>query len=151
MSNKSDRERKEMINLFADKKFVRDVWKNVGNAILSRPATKLPTQFDKDGNPTLQSVIDEYSYDTLSQDLKELTKENRAPTQLELILQGQVIKARYDTNAAVFIRDTLGAKPVDESKLQADINNPYEQLSDEELAVLAEMRSKKATDETSDT
>ena len=56
----------------------------------------------------------------------------------------QMVKARTDTSAAVFIRDTLGAKPVDESKLDATVGNPYEHLSDEELELLAKVREEKS-------
>ena len=55
-----------------------------------------------------------------------------------------MVKARTDTSAAVFIRDTLGAKPIDESKVDAQLSNPYEQLTDEELEALQAMREKKA-------
>ena len=54
-----------------------------------------------------------------------------------------MVKARTDTSAAVFIRDTLGAKPVDESKVDAQLSNPYEQLTDEELEMLRAAREKK--------
>lgn len=147
MSNKQEREQKEVKNLFADKKFARDAWRSVGQAILQRPATKAPVMNDKEGNPTYQSLVDGYSYDTLAKDVKELCKEDRQPTQLEMIMQGQILKARYDTGAAIFVRDTLGAKPIDESRSQVDINNPYEELTDDELLALAEIRKKKANNE----
>ena len=60
-----------------------------------------------------------------------------------MILSCQAVKARYDTSAATFIRDTLGAKPIDETKLDAQVNNPYESLTDEELMMLQTMREKK--------
>ena len=68
-----------------------------------------------------------------------------------MILHCQMVKARTDTSAAVFIRDTLGAKPVDESKVDAQLSNPYEQLTDEELELLQEMRKKKALGESTET
>ena len=61
-----------------------------------------------------------------------------------MILHCQKVKARTETSAAVFIRDTLGAKPIDESKVDAQLSNPYEQLTDEELEALQAMREKKA-------
>lgn len=140
----SDRTNKEMMSLFTDPKFSRQAWRSVGMAILQNPAKRAPLQVDKDGNPTLQSDIERYSWDKLSNDIKTLGQEDRAPTELEMILQCQVMRARFDTAAAVFVRDTLGAKPVDESKLDANVSNPYEQLSDEELEFLAEIRQKKA-------
>ena len=61
-----------------------------------------------------------------------------------------MIKARTDTSAAVFIRDTLGAKPIDESKIDATVTNPYQELSDEELELIADSRRKKALAEVRD-
>ena len=144
MANKNIRQEKEMKNLFADPKFSRQAWKAVGVAIALQPAVAPVTTYDKDGNETTNSKIENYSYRKLSNDIAELGKENRQPTELEMILHCQMVKARTDTSAAIFIRDTLGAKPVDESKVDANLANPYEQLSDEELEMLQEMRQKKA-------
>lgn len=144
MSNELDRTEKEMKNLFADPKFKRQAWQAVGMAILKSPCTRPVGQIDKDGNPTLASDIEAYSYQKLKNDISNLGKEDREPTELEMIMQSQIIRARYDTAAATFVRDTLGAKPVDETKVDAQINNPYEDLSDEELQMIKEMRDKKA-------
>lgn len=143
MSNALERVKKEMSNVFADPKFARHAWKSVGQAILQNPAIVPVHQYDKEGNETFASQIESYSYDRLARDIKQLGNENRAPTELEMIMQCQIVKARYDTAAAVFVRDTLGAKPVDETKLDAQVNNPYEQLSDEELELIANMREQK--------
>jgi hypothetical protein len=143
VSNKNDRERKEMSNLFGDPKFARQAWKHLGHAIANSPASKPFTSYDKDGNPTLQSEIEQYSYNQLSKDIQSLGNEDRAPTELEMILKCQMIRARMDTSAAIFVRDTLGAKPVDESKIDAQVTNPYESLTDEELEMLAKMRESK--------
>lgn len=138
------RTEKEMKSLFSDPKFSRQAWKSVGMAILQNPAVRAPTQVDKEGEETLQSAIERYSYDKLSRDLKTLGELNREPTELEMIMQCQIMRARFDTSAAIFVRDTLGAKPIDESKVQADIHNPYEQLSDEELELIASRRAQQA-------
>lgn len=144
MSNKNIRELKEMENLFADPKFSRQAWKAVGIAIAMQPAVKPIAVFDKEGNETFNSQVENYSYRKLSSDIAQLGKEQREPTELEMILHCQMVKARTDTSAAVFIRDTLGAKPVDETKLDAQLSNPYEQLSDEELELIRQEREKKA-------
>lgn len=143
MSNKTDRESKEMSNLFSDPKFARQAWKHLGHAIANSPASKPFTSYDKDGNPTLQSEIETYSYNQLHKDIQSLGNEDRQPTELEMILKCQMIRARMDTSAAIFVRDTLGAKPVDETKVDATVNNPYESLTDEELEMLAKMREEK--------
>ena len=143
MSNKRTREEKELENLFADPKYCRQAWKAVGQAILMSPAVKPIPTTDKDGNETFNYTLEKYTYSALKRDIDSLGNEKREPTELEMILSCQAVKARYDTSAAVFIRDTLGAKPVDETKLDAQVNNPYESLSDEELEALAAMRAKK--------
>lgn len=142
MSDK--RTEKEMMSLFQDPKFARQAWKHVGHAILNNPAKRAPDQYDKDGNPTLQSEIERYSWNKLSNDIKTLGEADRPPTELEMILQCQIMRARFDTSAAIFVRDTLGAKPVDETKVDAAVHNPYEQLSDEELELIAAARQAKA-------
>ena len=144
MANKQHRDWAEMKNLFSDPKFSRQAWKSVGIAIAMQPAVKPIQVLDKDGNETFNSQIESYSYNKLAKDIKSLQCEDREPTELEMILHCQMVKARTDTSAAVFIRDTLGAKPIDESKVDAQLSNPYEQLTDEELEALQAMREKKA-------
>lgn len=146
MSTNSDmRTRKEMESLFKDPKAIRTVWKNVGAAILRNPAVKPVPVYDKDGSRTLQSLLEDYSYQQLSQDLKTLGQEAREPTELEMILMCQIVKARSDTSAAIFVRDTLGAKPVDESKIDHNVNQ-FESLSDDELEMLAKYREEHKND-----
>ena len=141
MSNKQDRENKELQNCIKDPRYARQFWRSVGTAIANRPAVRTPTTLDKDGNETLQSIIENYSYNKLKADIERMTHDkNTEPTEIEMIMQCQMVRARYDTAAATFIRDTMGAKPVDESKVAATVSNPYEDLSDEELELLAKHR-----------
>ena len=140
MSNQWKRKELETKNVFADPKYCRQAWKSVGQAILQNPCTKPIPQQDKDGNDTFAYTLERYSYNKLADDLKRMGEPNREPTELEMIMQCQIAKARFDTSAAVFVRDTLGAKPVDESKIDATVQNPYESLSDEELELLAKHR-----------
>ena len=145
MSNKKDRETKELQNCIKDPRFARQFWRSVGVAIANRPAVRTPTTLDKDGNETMQSLIENYSYNKLKQDIERATHDkNVEPTEIEMIMQCQMVRARYDTAAATFIRDTMGAKPVDESKVAATVSNPYEELSDEELELLAAHREEQA-------
>lgn len=140
MSNKNDRDTNEAKNLFEDRRFSRQAWQSVGMAILQNPASKPIVREDKDGRETVSSERERYAYDQLSKDIKELLKQDRGPTELEMIMACQIRKAREDTSAATFVRDTVGAKPVDESKLDAQVTNPFETLSDEELAIIARHR-----------
>lgn len=145
--NKTYRELQELKGLFADPKYYRQAWKSVGNAILMNPAAKPIERTDKDGNETDQSKLERYTYEELNRDLKAIQGPDRHVTELEMILACQAQKARTDTGAAVFIRDTLGAKPVDETKVDQTVNNVYEGLSDEELEAIAAMRAKKAAEQ----
>lgn len=153
MANKYHRTWAEMDNLFSDPKFFRQALKSVGQAILLQPAAKPIVHIDKDGVETYNSQIETYTYHSLAEDIARLRTPNtveREPTELEMILRCQMIKARTDTSAAVFIRDTLGAKPIDESKIDATVSNPYQELSDEELELIADSRRKKAFAEVRD-
>lgn len=146
--NKDLRELKETMNVFSDPRTQREAWRSLGIKLLNNPATKAPEQLDKDGNPTLASSIEQYTYRQLVNDIKRSEQPDREPTEIEMILACQMVKARFDTQAAIFVRDTLGAKPVDESKMDATLSaNQYEQLSDEELELLAAHRAKKAADD----
>ncbi len=141
MSNKNDRETKEVKNLL-DPKYARNFWRTVGNAIANRPAVKPISTFDKEGNPTKESEVETSVYLRLSKDLKILGDPNcTEPTELEMVIASQMVMARTNPSSAVFIRDTLGAKPVDESKVDASINE-FDSLTDEELELLAKHREK---------
>lgn len=144
MSNKQDREDKEIQNLLNDPRYVRKMFQSIGQAIAQRPASAPICITDKDGNETSNSQMERYTFDSLKHDISILTRDDKQPTELEMIMACQIVKARTDTNAATFIRDTLGAKPVDESKLQANVTNVYEQLTDEELELLASHRKEQA-------
>ena len=149
--NKEYRELREMQNLFNDPKYIREVWRNVGNAILRNPATIPCKQYDKNGEETFESKLQSYTYNQLHGDLKAIGavagEQGREPTELEMILACQAVRARFDTSAAVFIRDTLGAKPVDESKVEQSVN-VFESLTDEELELLALHRTQAASEPT---
>jgi len=142
MSNKKDRETKEIKNLL-DPKYARNFWRTVGNAIANRPAVKPISTLDKEGNPTKESEIETSVYLRLSKDLKTLGDPNcTEPTELEMIIASQMVMARTNPSSAAFIRDTLGAKPVDESKVDASINE-FDSLTDEELELLAKHREQR--------
>lgn len=146
MSNKEEREQKEMKNLFGDPKTARLAWRSVGAAILQSPCSQRIDVYDKDGTASLDTQVEQYGYASLKHDLDSLSKggENREPTELEMIFRCQAIHARHNPASATFIRDTVGAKPVDESKSEVTNINPYDELTDDELEALAAYRSSKS-------
>lgn len=95
--------------------------------------------YDKEGNETRDSLIERYSYDKLAADIEAIGGGYK-PTELEMILRCQMMHARHNPASAQFIRDTLGAKPIDESKSDVTVHNQFETLTDEELELLAARR-----------
>lgn len=55
----------------------------------------------------------------------------------DAILIAQVQKAmKGDTKAAEYVRDTIGQKPVDNVNMSGEINNPFAEMTTEELKKL---------------
>lgn len=134
ISNRSYRELLETKNVFADPAYCREAWKSVGQAILLSPAIGCIGDID-----TREGSIERYTYQKLTEELKSV---GRKPTELEMIFHCQAARARFDTSAAVFVRDTVGAKPVDESKVTVG-RSQYEDMSDDELEALLRYRNSK--------
>lgn len=139
VSNKTYRELLETRNVFADPAYCREAWKSVGTAILLSPAIGCIGDID-----TREGAIESYTYDKLCRELKEIDGKGkgRQPTELEMIFHCQAAKARFDTSAAVFVRDTVGAKPIDESRVQVS-RSQYEEMSDDELEALLRYRQQR--------
>lgn len=145
VSNKTYRELLETRNVFADPAYCREAWKSVGTAILLSPAIGCIGDID-----TKEGAIESYTYDKLCRELKDIgasTSGNgavtgRQPTELEMIFHCQAARARFDTSAAVFVRDTVGAKPIDESKVTVG-RSQYEEMSDDELEALLRYRQQR--------
>lgn len=139
VSNKTYRELLETRNVFADPAYCREAWKSVGTAILLSPAIGCIGDID-----TRDGSIEAYTYDKLCRELKEIDGKGkgRQPTELEMIFHCQAARARFDTSAAVFVRDTVGAKPIDESKVTVG-RSQYEEMSDDELEALLRYRQQR--------
>ena len=78
MSNKEEREQKEMKNLFGDPKTARLAWRSVGAAILQSPCSQRIDVYDKEGSPSLDTQVEQYGYASLKHDLDSST--GLAPT-----------------------------------------------------------------------
>lgn len=146
ISNRSYRELLETKNVFADPAYCREAWKSVGQAILLSPAIGCIGDID-----TREGAIESYTYRKLTEELKAVGASTsadgrpvvgRQPTELEMIFHCQAARARFDTSAAVFVRDTVGAKPIDESKVTVG-RSQYEEMSDDELEALLRYRNSK--------
>lgn len=135
MTNKQLREQREFETLYKNPKHARSMWAQKVFDRWSAPATPPCIIVDKDGNITPQSQIEQHVWNTL---LKELKAQglDRLPTNGEMTEACQDYYSRHNSAAYTARRDSMGAKPVDESKQEHTTSNPLEGMTDEELLVM---------------
>lgn len=142
---KDEREQREYKSLFTDEKYAKRAWKEFIGTALQSSGKALPTQFDKNGNPTLESDIDEMAYNNVKKRLKDEGLE-REPMQAELIVEAAVIRARFQDSTFNTLLDRTAGKVKDEINVNS---NPFEDLTDDELeALMAYREQKKAVEKT---
>lgn len=135
LTNKQIREQREFETLFKNPKHARAMWaENIINRY-ARPALEPVAIYDKDGNLTPTSQIERAVWNHLMQEL-EAFGQSRLPTEGEMMDACQQYYARHNAAAYTARRDSMGAKPIDETKQSVSVNNPLENLSDEELLVM---------------
>lgn len=143
-----ERNEREYKSLFTDEKYAKRAWKEFIGASLESPGKALPTQYDKNDNPTRESDIDQMAYNNVKVRLSE-QGQSREPMQAELIVEAAVIRARFQDTTFNTILDRTAGKVKDEITVNS---NPFEELSDDELEALMLYReSKKAGDKQVDT
>lgn len=154
LTNKQIREQREFEAIFKNPKYARTAWAEKVIERYSRPALEPIPVYDKDGNLTPTAQIEQAVWNHLLQELKDRGL-NRLPTEGEMMEACQQYYARHNPSAYVARRDSMGAKPVDETKQNLQVNNPLEDLSDEELLVMQKAledyhaKQKQITDTTS--
>ena len=135
LTNKQMRDQAEFETLFKNPKHARAMWsQNVIDRYV-KPAMRPIPVYDKDGNLTPTSQIELAVWNHLSDELKEAGID-RLPTEGEMMEACQQYYARHNATAYTARRDSMGAKPIDETKQQITAYNPLEDLSDEELLVM---------------
>lgn len=137
--SKEEREIKEYISHFTDVRYAKKAWSNLIGCALEGDAAPLPVSYDKDGKPTFQSELDNMAYDNVKKRLEE-NGISRKPMQAELIVETNILRARFSDNTFNTILERTAGKVKDEI---AVTQNPYEELTDEELELLATERAKK--------
>lgn len=138
---KEERETREYRSLFADERYAKKAWKELFGTALEGPAKPLPTSFDpKTNQPTFQSQLDEMAYNNVKARLKEQGKD-REPQQAEVIVESNILRARFDNSTFGNLLDRTAGKVKDEINVTA---NNFEELSDEEIEALVAFRKQKA-------
>jgi hypothetical protein len=135
LTNKQIRERREFETLFKNPKHARSMWAQNVIDRYAKPALMPIAITDKDGNLTPASQIEMAVWNHLKAEL-EAAGQDRLPTEGEMMEACQQYYSRHNASSYVARRDSMGAKPIDETKQNVSVNNPLEDLSDEELFVM---------------
>ena len=135
LTNKQLREQREFETMFKNPKHARATWAQHVIDRYARPALRPISITDKDGNLTATSQIELAVWNHLKAEL-EAMGQDRLPTEGEMMEACQQYYARHNASSYVARRDSMGAKPIDETKQNVSVNNPLEDLSDEELFVM---------------
>ena len=129
------REQREFETLFKNPKHARAMWAENVIKRYAKPAMEPIPITDKDGNLTPTSQIDIAVWNHLKRELEHMGLD-RLPTEGEMMEACQQYYARHNASSYTARRDSMGAKPVDETKQNVSVTNPLEDLSDEELFVM---------------
>jgi hypothetical protein len=135
LTNKEIRDQREFETMFKNPKHARAMWsQNVIDRYV-KPAMKPIPIYDKDGNLTPTSQIELAVWNHLAEEIAA-TGSDRLPSEGEMMEACQQYYSRHNASAYTARRDSMGAKPIDETKQQISAYNPLEDLSDEELLVM---------------
>lgn len=134
-TTKQVREQREFEALFKNPKHARAMWSQQVIDRYAKPALEPIPIRDKDGNLTPASQIEMAVWKHLIDEIRA-TGSERLPSEGEMMEACQQYYARHNPTAYVARRDSAGAKPIDETKQQITVNNPLEDMTDEELAVM---------------
>ena len=135
LTNKQMRDQREFETLFKNPKHARAMW---SEKVIDRyAATALPPVpiYDSKGTLTEESQLEQAVWQHLLNELKAQGS-TRLPTEGEMMEACQQYYARHNAAAYVARRDSMGAKPMDETKQQVSVNNPLSDFSDDELRAM---------------
>ena len=135
ITNKQLREQREFETLFKNPKHARSMWAQTVIDRYAKPALPPIPIYDKDGNLTPTAQIETYVWNHLKKELEEAGSD-RLPTEGEMMEACQQYYSRHNAASYTARRDSMGAKPIDETKQQVSVNNPLEDMTDEELLVM---------------
>lgn len=135
LTNKQIREQREFETLFKNPKHARAMWSQQVIDRWAKPAMEPIMVYDSKGNLTEDSQIQLAVWEQLKKELKAQGLD-RLPTDGEMMEACQAYYSRSNTGTYVARRDSMGAKPVDESKQTISNVNPLENLTDEQLEVM---------------
>lgn len=135
LTNKQIREQREFETLYKNPKHARQMWADKVVSRYAKPAIEPIKVLDKDGNLLPSSQVEIAIWQHLLEELKSQGL-SRLPTEGEMMEACQQYYSRHNASSYIARRDSMGAKPIDESKQKISVANPLEEYSDEELEVM---------------
>lgn len=133
--NAIERQRAEMAAILSNQKLAKNAARSKALAMLYTPMERPKDRYiiAKDGTPvqTEESIREQEAWDRC----KILCKEDQLPTMWDVMNNGQAFAGITNSANYVAIRDTAGLKPIDETKMTLIPENPYADMTDEELRI----------------
>lgn len=136
---KPEREEREYKSLFTDERYAKKAFKQLIDKSLRSDAPILPDFVDHTGNTTPQSEIYRAAYNSVQKRLEDEGL-SRKPMKAEILVEAATIRAAFDTSTLNVILDRTAGKVKEEISIGT---GQYEDLTDDELQLLAEHRSKR--------
>lgn len=135
--DKPTREEKEYKSLYTDERYAKQAFKKLLDKSLQSDAAVLPEFMDAGGNTTPQSAIYKAAYNAVHARLKNEGL-SRKPMKAEVLIEASVIRASFDNSTLNLILDRTAGKVKEEITIGV---GQFEDLTDEELALIAEKRA----------
>lgn len=133
--NAIERQRAEMAAILGNEKLAKSAARSKALAMLYTPMERPKERYHitKDGNmvQTEESIREQEAWDRC----KLICKEDQLPTMWDVMNNGQAFAGITNSSNYVAIRDTAGLKPIDETKMTLIPDNPYANMTDEELRI----------------
>ena len=136
---KAEREEREYKSLFTDERYAKRAWKQMIGQSLQSEAASLPAFYDVKGNISPQSEIYNTAYNNVLERLRAQGL-SRMPMKAEVLVEANVIRAAFETQVFNTILERTAGKVKEEISIG---KGEYEELSDEELELLALHREAK--------
>lgn len=139
---KEEREVREQQSLFGDERYAKKAWKKLFSDGLQSTATMIPEMYDNKGNLSQDYLLYQEAYNNVDSRLKSQGLD-RPPMKAEIIVETNLIRAALDTSTFNLVLDRTAGKVREEISVGV---GQFEELTDDELMLLAEHRSKAKDD-----
>lgn len=134
-SNAPERQMAELAAILGNERTAKNAARSLALRTLYMPIERPKPRYfyTKDGQAlqTEQSILEQEAWDRC----KALCKPDQNPTMWDVMNNGQAFSGITNSANFVALRDTAGLKPIDETKLNIQPDNPYEHMTDEELLI----------------